>query len=99
MREFIEEHELVGQDVALCSKCHETLGEQIVATYKALERFHEGARFLEEFGWTEEDRRSSRGPKKTGGLRGDRRRPEVFEGIDEAFELLAEMKGEAEPLV
>jgi len=44
MREFIEEHGLVGQDVALCTKCHETLGEQIVATYKALERFSEGAR-------------------------------------------------------
>jgi len=70
MREFIEEHGLVGQDVALCTKCHETLGEQIVATYKALERFSEGARFLEEFG-----------------------------KVEEAFELLAEMKGEAEPLV
>jgi len=69
MREFIEEHGLIGQDVALCSKCHEELGEQIVATYKALERFSEGARFLEEFG-----------------------------RVDEAFALLAEMKGEAEPL-
>jgi hypothetical protein len=26
------------------------LGEEIVETYKALERFSEGARFLEEFG-------------------------------------------------
>jgi len=75
MREFIEEHGLIGQDVALCSKCHETLGEQIVATYKALERFSEGARFLEEFGWAEEDRRSSRGPMRTRGPRGFRRGP------------------------
>ena len=75
MREFIEEHQLVGKNVALCSKCHEELGEQIVATYKALERFSEGARFLEEFGWAAEDRRPSRGPLKTVGLRGTEEDP------------------------
>ena len=60
MRAFIEEHRLMGQEVALCSKCHGELSDQIVANYKAMEQFAEGARFLEEFGWAEEDARSSR---------------------------------------
>ena len=54
MRAFIERHGLVGTEVALCAKCGEVLGEQIVATYRALERFDEGARFLEAFGKIEE---------------------------------------------
>jgi hypothetical protein len=64
MRAFIERHGLVGTEIALCPSCGDVLGEQIVATYKALERFDEGARFLEAFGKT-----------------------------DEAFELLAGIKG------
>ena len=64
MRAFIEEHRLMGQQVALCKKCHGELSDQIVANYKAMEQFAEGARFLEEFGRT-----------------------------DEAYELLAEIKG------
>ena len=54
----------MGLRVALCKKCHGELGEQIVANYKAMEQFAEGARFLEEFG-----------------------------RYDEAYELLAEIKG------
>ncbi len=34
--------------------------EQILGNYKAMERFDEGARFLEEFGRVEEDAKSSR---------------------------------------
>ncbi len=64
MRAFIEEHRLMGQRVALCKGCHKTLSDQVVGNYKAMEKFTEGARFLEEFG-----------------------------RIDEAFELLAEIKG------
>ena len=54
MRAFLEEHGLIGQEIALCTKCHEELIEQILENYKALERFNEGARFLEDFGRYEE---------------------------------------------
>ena len=54
MRGFIEEHRLTGQEIALCTRCHEGLSEQILANYRAMERFDEGARFLEEFGRFEE---------------------------------------------
>ena len=64
VRAFIQRSGLVGMEIALCSSCGEKLGEQIVETYRALRRFDEGARFLEEFG-----------------------------KMDEAFELLAEIKG------
>ncbi len=72
----------MGQEVALCKKCHGELSEQIVSNYKAMEKFAEGARFLEEFGWAEEDtsprgfrrgRESSRVSKRTRGPRGSRR--------------------------
>jgi len=82
MRAFIEEHRSMGQEIALCKKCHGELSEQIVANYKAMEKFAEGARFLEEFGWTEED----------ASPRGSRRGREVLEDFDEAYELLAEIK-------
>ena len=72
----------MGQEIALCKKCHGELSEQIVANYKAMEKFAEGARFLEEFGWTEED----------ASPRGSRRGREVLEDFDEAYELLAEIK-------
>jgi hypothetical protein len=74
MRAFVQERDLVGQDVAFCKGCHEELSEQILDNYKLMEKFDEGARFLEEFGWAEEDTC-------------------VLEGIDEAFALLAEIKG------
>ena len=64
MRAFIQEHGLVGVDVAFCKVCHEELSEQILDNYKMMEKFDEGARFLEEFG-----------------------------RVDEAFALLAEIKG------
>ena len=64
MRAFVQEHDLVGVDVAFCKGCHEELSEQILDNYKMMERFDEGARFLEEFG-----------------------------RVDEAFALLAEIKG------
>ncbi len=64
MRTFLQEHGLVGQEVAFCKGCHEVFSEQILANYKMMERFDEGARFLEEFG-----------------------------RVDEAFALLAEIKG------
>ena len=54
MRAFLEEHGLVGYEIALCTKCHEEIVEQILSNYKALERFNEGARFLEDFGRYEE---------------------------------------------
>ena len=47
-----------------CKGCHEVFSEQILDNYKAMERFDEGARFLEECG-----------------------------RVDEAFALLAEIKG------
>jgi hypothetical protein len=53
--------------------CHETFSEQILDNYKMMERFDEGARFLEEFGWADEDVKSSRVPKRTRGPRGSRR--------------------------
>ncbi len=93
MRAFVQEQGLVGLEVAFCKGCHEKLGEQILANYKAMERFDEGARFLEEFGRAEEDARSSRVSKRTRGPRGSRRGREVLEGLDEAFALLAEIKG------
>ena len=55
---------MVGQEVAFCKGCHDKLSEQILANYKAMERFDEGARFLEDYG-----------------------------KVDEAFALLAEIKG------
>jgi hypothetical protein len=58
-----------------------------------MERFNEGARFLEEFGRAEEDAKSSRIPKRTRRPRGYRRGREVLEVLDEAFALLAEIKG------
>ncbi len=64
MRAFVQEHDLVGLDVAFCKGCHEVFSERILDNYKAMERFDEGARFLEEFG-----------------------------RVDEAFALLAEIKG------
>ena len=64
MRAFVQEHGLVGCEVAFCKGCHEQFSEQILENYKAMERFDEGARFLEEFG-----------------------------RVDEAFALLAEIKG------
>ena len=56
MRAFLQEHGLVGHQVSFCKGCHEELGEQILDNYKMMERFDEGARFLEEFGWAEEVR-------------------------------------------
>ena len=64
MRGVIQRHGLVGMEIALCHQCADRLGEEIVGTYRALQRFDEGARFLEEFG-----------------------------KMDEAFALLAEIKG------
>ncbi len=64
MRTFLQEHDLVGYAMAFCKGCHEVFSEQILANYKMMERFDEGARFLEEFG-----------------------------RVDEAFALLAEIKG------
>ena len=60
MRAFVQERDPVGQEVALCKRCHGELSEQIVGAYRAMEKFAEGARFLEEFGWAEEDLGSSR---------------------------------------
>jgi hypothetical protein len=65
MRAFVQERDLVGVNVAFCKGCHEELSEQILDNYKMMERFDEGARFLEEFGWAEEDSKSSRIPKRT----------------------------------
>ena len=50
--------------MAFCKGCHEVFSEQILANYKMMERFDEGARFLEEFGLAEEDARSSRVSKR-----------------------------------
>ncbi len=44
----------MGLEVALCKGCHEELGEQILESYRALEKFDEGARFLEDFGRADE---------------------------------------------
>ena len=71
MRGVIERQGLVGMEIALCKPCADRLGEEIVGTYQALQRFDEGARFLEKFGWAEEDRRSLRIPIRTAGLRGN----------------------------
>jgi hypothetical protein len=56
MRAFVDEHQLVGLNVALCRECHGELSEQILSNYKALGKFDEGARFLDEFGRAEEVR-------------------------------------------
>ncbi len=64
MRAFVQEQGLVGHQIAFCKVCHEELSEQILDNYKAMERFDEGARFLEDYG-----------------------------RVDEAFALLAEIKG------
>ncbi len=45
---FLEEHGLVTLEVAFCKGCHEELSEQIIANYKAMERFREGAKSLED---------------------------------------------------
>ncbi len=50
MRAFVQEHDLVGCEVSFCKGCHDVFSEQILANYKMMERFDEGARFLEEFG-------------------------------------------------
>jgi hypothetical protein len=55
MNAFIRERGLVTLEVSFCKKCHEELGEQILANYRAMERFREGARFLEGYGWAEEN--------------------------------------------
>lgn len=49
MRVFIEEHQPVGLDIGLCRECRDRLGEQTIRNLRALERFDEGARFLEDF--------------------------------------------------
>ena len=67
MRAFVQEHDLVGVDVAFCKGCHEVFSEQILGNYKEMERFDEGARFSEEFGWADEDTRSLRVPMRTRG--------------------------------
>ena len=64
MRAFVREHGLIHLEVAFCKGCHGELSDQILANYKAMERFDEGARFLEDYG-----------------------------RVDEAFALLAEIKG------
>jgi hypothetical protein len=56
MRAFVDEHQLVGLNIALCRECHEELSEQILTNYKALGKFDEGARFRGEFGRAEEVR-------------------------------------------
>ncbi len=43
MRAFVQEHGLVGCQVAFCKGCHEVFSEQILVNYKAMERFDEGA--------------------------------------------------------
>jgi hypothetical protein len=73
MREIIEKGNLVGMEIALCSACADRLGREIVGTYRALQRFDEGARFLEEFGRAAEDAGSSRMPKRTRVLEGTSR--------------------------
>ena len=45
MRALIEERRLVGLKVAFCPRCRDDLLEQILANYRALQRFDEGARF------------------------------------------------------
>jgi len=42
-RAFVQEHDLVGCEVAFCKGCHETFSEQILDIYKMMERFDEGA--------------------------------------------------------
>jgi hypothetical protein len=54
MRAFVDEHQLVGLNIALCRECHGELSEQILSNYKALGKFDEGARFPGEFGRAEE---------------------------------------------
>ncbi len=54
MRAFLQDHGLLGLEVSFCKGCHEELGEQILGNYKMMERFSEGARFLEEFGRIDE---------------------------------------------
>ena len=54
----------LGFILVISRGCNEELSDQIVANYRAMEQFAEGARFLEEFG-----------------------------RYDEAYELLAEIKG------
>jgi hypothetical protein len=56
MRAFVDEHQLVGLNVALCRECHAELSEQILANYMELGKFDEGARFPGEFGRAEEVR-------------------------------------------
>jgi len=47
MRRLIEERGLFGLDIAFCQQCRDDLLEQILANYRALQRFDEGARFLD----------------------------------------------------
>ncbi len=60
MRALVQEPGLVGWVVSFCKTCHDGLSEQLLDNYKMMERFDEGAIFLEEFGWAEEDATSSR---------------------------------------
>ena len=43
MRALIEERRLFGLEVALCQSCRDALLGQILANYRALQRFDEGA--------------------------------------------------------
>ena len=43
MRALLEECGLVGLEVALCPQCRDDLLGQILANYRALQRFDEGA--------------------------------------------------------
>jgi coenzyme F420-reducing hydrogenase delta subunit len=54
MRAFVDEHDLIRVKVALCRGCHGELCEEILGNYKALERFDEGARLLEDIGMYDE---------------------------------------------
>ena len=46
----MEERGLVGLEVAFCQSCRDDLLEQILGNYRALQRFDEGARFLDDLG-------------------------------------------------
>ena len=54
MRALIEERRLVGLEVAFCPRCRDNLLEQILGNYRALQRFDEGARFLDDLGMYDE---------------------------------------------
>ena len=54
MRALIEERGLIGLEVAFCQSCRDDLLGQILANYRALQRFDEGARFLDDLGMYDE---------------------------------------------